>query len=342
MMKQLKIRWPGVLIALGMLLVPIGASASGQAAPTKPKVADTTKKTPTKPTKHLVVHKDTIKGTAGGEVCLPPNCGIDQDSVDRAVANAIAAREARESWSRDAQHRLDSMEMAKRMQLAVDRIRANFDAQREHMRLDSVNRAMDAANAAELAWKRMLARGWYVGIAAGASTPQRDLRDGYTGGWNTTVPVGWDADESPLGFRTDLSVDHMNGTRFQDQSGTTTAMSGDITVWSLNTDLKLRAHAPGTPTRTNVYALGGIGVHRVTQGVYGAVGPNAGQNLAFEKAKSSFGWNVGAGVSMAWGPTELFVETRFIDVRTDLGYRMAGGVGTYTTFTPIVVGFSWF
>lgn len=119
-------------------------------------------------------------------------------------------------------------------------------------------------------------------------------------------------------------------------------MSGDITVWSLNTDLKLRAHAPGTPTRTNVYALAGIGVHRVTQGVYGAIGPNAGQNLSFENAKSSFGWNVGAGVSMAWGPAELFAETRFIDVKSDLGYHLNGGVGTYTTFTPIVIGLSWY
>jgi len=342
MMKHFKTRWPGVLIALGLVVFPFAGPASGQAAPAKPKAADTTKKAPTKPTKHLVVHKDTIKGTAGGEVCIPLSCGIDQDSVDRAVANAIAATEARESWGRDAQRRLDSMDLAKRMQADVDRIRANFARQREQMRLDSIDKAMEAASAAELARKRMLARGWYIGIAGGASAPQRDLRDGYTGGWNTTVPIGWDADESPLGFRTDLSVDHMNGTRFQDQSGTTTSASGDITVWSLNGDLKLRAHAPGTPTRTNVYALGGIGVHRVTHGVFGATGPNAGQNLSFENAKSSFGWNLGAGVSMGWGPTELFVETRFLNVKTDLGYHLNGGVGTYTTFTPIVVGLSLF
>jgi hypothetical protein len=342
MMKHLKTRWPGVLIALGLLIGPIAGPASGQAVPAKPKAADTTKKTPTKPTKHLVVHKDTIKGTAGGEVCLPLQCGIDQDSVDRAVANAVAASEARESWARDAQRRIDSMDMANRMQLAIDRIRDTYAVQRDRMRLDSIDKAMEAASAAELARKRMLARGWYVGIAGGASAPQRDLRNGYTGGWNTTVPLGWDADESPLGFRTDLSVDHMNGTRFQDPSGTTTSASGDITVWSLNGDLKLRAHAPGAPTRTNVYVLGGIGVHRVTQGVFGATGPNAGQNLSFDNAKSSFGWNVGAGVSMAWGRTELFVESRFIEVKSDLGYRMNGGVGSYTSFTPIVLGLSWF
>jgi opacity protein-like surface antigen len=182
----------------------------------------------------------------------------------------------------------------------------------------------------------------YIGLAGGASAPQRDLRNGYTGGWNTTVPVGWDATDLPIGLRADVSVDHMNGTRLQNQFGTTTSASGDITVWSLNTDLKLRAHAPGTPTRTNVYALGGVGVHRVTEGVYGATGPNAGQNLSFSDAKSSYGWNVGAGVSMAWGPTEIFVESRFLQIKTDLAFHINGGVGTYTSFTPIVVGLQWF
>jgi hypothetical protein len=128
------------------------------------------------------------------------------------------------------------------------------------------------------------------------------LRNGYAGGWNATVPVGWDASESPLGVRFDLGVDHMNGTRLEDQTATTTAATGDITVWSLNTDLKLRAHAPGTPSRTNVYALFGGGMHKVAQGVYGAIGPSAGQNLSFDHANYSFGWNTGAGVSMAWGP----------------------------------------
>jgi opacity protein-like surface antigen len=342
MMKQLKTRWPGVLIALGLLFAPISGPASGQVVQAKPKVADTTKKVPVTPTKHVVVHKDTVTTTAGGEVCIPLTCAINKDSIDRAVANALAANEAAEAWKRDAQRRLDSMELAKRMQAEVARIRANVAAERERARLDSIDKAYTAAAAAELARKHMLARGWYVGLAAGASAPQRDLRNGYTGGWNTTIPVGWDADDSPLGIRGDVSVDHMNGTRFQDQSGTTTSASGDITVWSLNTDLKLRAHAPGTPSRTNVYALGGIGVHRVTQGVYGATGTDAGKNLSFGDARSSFGWNVGAGVSMAWGPTELFVESRFIHVTSDLTYHMNGGVGTYTSFTPIVIGLSWF
>jgi opacity protein-like surface antigen len=303
---------------------------------------------PQRPAKHIVVHKDTAAdakqttSTAGGDVCIPLTCGIGQDSVDRAVANVRAGQLQREQSIRDAQRRLDSVTAAARVRTAVARVRATIARQREQARLDSLAKAQAAASEAELARVRSLARGGYIGLAAGASAPQRDLRNGYTGGWNTTIPVGWDVSDSPLGIRADLSVDHMNGTRIQDQNGTTTAASGDITVWSLSTDLKVRAHAPGTPSRTNVYALGGFGVHRVTQGVYGTSGVNAGMNLPFSDAKSAFGWNVGAGASMSWGPAELFVESRFVEIKSDLTYHMNGGVGTYTSFTPIVVGLQWF
>jgi opacity protein-like surface antigen len=330
----------GAVVALGLTLAPI-AQSIGQAAPTKP-TTDTVKKTPAK---HIAIHKDTITKntrTEPGDVCLPLRCVIDADSVARAVAAVRAELDGREAVARDAQRRLDAIETADRVQDAVQRLRERMAAERERMYLDSIARADAAAREAELARARMLARGMYVGIAGGASAPQRALRNGYTGGWNTTIPVGWDASDSPLGFRADLGVDHLNGTRIEDQYAVTTAASGDITIWSLNTDLKLRAHAPGTPSRTNVYVLGGVGMHRVTQGVYGTAGANAGQNLSFENAKTSFGWNAGAGVSMLWGSTELFVESRFIQVKSDLAYHMNGGVGTYTSFTPIVVGLQWF
>jgi opacity protein-like surface antigen len=208
--------------------------------------------------------------------------------------------------------------------------------------MDSIARADAAEREAQLAQKRHLARGFYFGIAGGASAPQRDIRNGYTGGWNATVPFGWDDSDSPLGIRTDIAVDHLNGTRSQDLNTVTTAASGDLTVWSLNADLKLRMRAPGTSSRSHVYALGGIGAHRVINGVYGVMGTRAGENLSFGDAKTNFGWNVGAGASMAWGSTELFIESRFFHVKSDLPYHMNGGVGTYTSFTPIVVGLQWF
>ncbi len=40
----------------------------------------------------------------------------------------------------------------------------------------------------------------------------------------------WDASDSRFEFRTDFSVDHMNGTLIKDQQNVTLAASGDITV----------------------------------------------------------------------------------------------------------------
>jgi opacity protein-like surface antigen len=311
-------------------------SLAGQAAPTKPTTDTSAKRIRVQ--KKAEITKGVITTKAGGEVCLPEKCVPDQAAIDRAVAAEHDAALMREQQARDEQRRLDSVATA----LRVLRIQHEADARKENDRLEAIARAQAAESEAQLAMKRHLARGFYLGIAGGANAPQRDLRNGYTGGWNTTVPFGWDANDSPLGFRTDFSVDHLNGTRVNDQNAVTTAASGDITVWSLNADLKLRAHAPGTPSRTNVYALGGIGAHRVVNGVYGSTGPNAGQSLAFGDANTNFGWNVGAGVSMAWGPTELFVESRFFHIKSDLGFHQNGGVGTYTSFTPIVIGLQWF
>jgi len=277
---------------------------------------------------------------AGGEVV--PICEIDQDSLNRAIAAIRADNVMREVAARDGQRVLDSVQMTAQIRGAVADVRAAMAAARERARLDSIEHAASLEREQRLALDRLLARGFYIGLAGGASTPMRELRNGYAGGWNATLPFGWDASDSPFGIRTDVSVDHLNGTRFQNTSGVTTAVSGDITVWSLNADLKLRAHTPGAPSRSHVYALGGVGAHRVIQGVYGTTGMMAGQNLSFSDAKTSFGWNVGAGISMAWGPTELFAESRFFQVKTDLPYHMNNGIGTYTSFTPIVVGFQWF
>jgi hypothetical protein len=236
------------------------------------------------------------------------------------------------------QHRLDSIadalvrarlrtQAARRVRGAEMRVRAEMLA----------NKDADA-----FALKRSLARGLYFGVAGGASAPQRALRNGYTGGYNVTVPIGYDATNLPWGIRIDGSVDHMNGTRVHNQFSETLAASGDLTVWSLNSDLKLRIPVPKVSNRTHFYTLGGVGVHKVTGGVFGTNDPRSGSNLTFDNAHARFGWNVGAGAAIAWGPAEVFIESRFMQVKSDLPYHMSGGVGTYTSFTPVLIGVQWF
>lgn len=330
-------RCAGAIVGLLLLGSGIGHRAMGQNPPPKP-VTQTPKKKPVVSDQRVKVQKTQ---TAGGEVKLAP-CPIDQDSVDRALSALRREQSEREQQAREAQRLLDSAFAATQLQALTDRLRSEAAAARQKQIDDSIAFALKAAEEAALARKHHLARGFYIGAAGGTSMPQREIRNGYAGGWNAMIPFGWDASEAPFGFRADLAVDHLNGTLVQNPGPVTTAASGDITVWSLNTDLKLRAATPGTKTRSHLYALGGVGAHKVMNGVYGTSGPLAGKKLSFNDAKTSFGWNVGAGASMEFGAAELFFEARFLQIKSDLPYHTNGGVGTYTSFTPIVVGLQFF
>lgn len=327
------IRRRATLFLSALALVGV-AGLAGSQVPTKPPPKDTTvkqqgkAKTPaTKPAprteqKHIKIQKEV---TSGGEVVPPVEpCPPVPPAVDEQAVRAE-------------QYRLDSTAAA----LERDRLMRDNEARIAKMNEDARLKAIADEEAAQLALKKHLARGYYFGLGGGASSPQRDIRDGYTGGYNITVPVGFDATDNPFGIRADFGVDHLNGTRLHNQSAQVTAMSGDITVWSLNADLKARMMAPGS-TRTHLYLIGGVGAHRVTGGIYGTTGPNAGTNKDFNDAGTKFGWNLGGGLQFSWGPADLFVESRYFQVNTNYTYNAAGGVGKYTTFTPIIVGMQWF
>lgn len=324
----------GRALVLAAVVGALGTARATAAAqqPVKKPTADTLKKRAVTP-KHIKVAKE---GQAAGEVAP----GISQAALDSAVAAERAAAAQREQYARDEQRRMDSIAADARLRALAERMRNEAAAARERARQDSIAAAQEAERQAALALKRHLARGFYFGVAGGASAPQQDLRTGYTSGWNVTVPFGWDANDSPFGIRTDFSVDRLGGTHIHNVLAT--IPQANLTVWSFNTDLKLRAHAPGGLSRTNVYALGGVGVHAVSSGVYGITGPNAGRILNFGDASAKFGWNAGAGFSVEWGPAEIFAEARYIQVKSDMPYHPNGGVGTYTAFTPIVVGVQWF
>jgi opacity protein-like surface antigen len=318
--------WRFGLAVAGIMTLTVTATAFGQ-VPVKPKT-DTS-------TTRIKLSKEQV---SGGEVALPVTAAVNKDSIDREIAAAVQAREAA---IRADQRLIDSVVAAARMREAANAARLQVTSALAAARAAAAARADSIAQAEKLALGRKLARGLNFGVAGGASLPQRAIRNGYTGGWNVTVPLGWDASDIPLGIRGDFAVDHMNGTRLHNAQETTVGLSGDMTVWSLNLDMKLRMHAPGT-TRTHLYAIGGLGAHRVVDGVYGTSGPNAGTNLDFSDAKTKLGWNAGVGAAIGWGRTELFIESRYIDVKSDMPYHLNSGVGTYTTFTPIIVGLQWF
>lgn len=313
-------------------------------APVKTPPADTAAKhikiVKTSPTAHTATIETTISVSHGevGPLAVCPAC---QDSLEHMAAQLHAVR-LEVDHARSVQHAVDSTEFMRRLAHADEQARANLTAALTAARHRAEARADSIEAARQAALRASLARGFYVGLAGGVSAPQRDIRNGYTGGWNLTVPVGWDATALPLGVRADFAVDRLNGTHLHDEQENIRSASGSLTVWSVNTDLKFRLPAPGSSSRTHLYLLGGIGASRVANGVYGYTGPDAGRDLTVGDAGTKFSWNTGAGASFAWGRRDVFVESRFVQVKTDLPYHSAGGVGTYTTFTPIVVGLTWF
>ena len=237
------IRRTATLIALALLGASTMAVAQVPAKPTPPK--DTTKQQTS--AQRIKISKETrAEKVSAGEVVLQAKGKVDSTTpcdVALPVVNPM-----HDDSIRTDQRMIDSITALFARDHLVKEFSDRQAADRAAARADSIANA----EAAQLALRRHLGRGLYIGFAGGANAPQRAIRDGYTGGWNVTVPLGWDATDSPLGVRTDFTVDHLNGTRIHNVYEQTLAASGDITVWSLNADLKLRFHAPGTSTRTHL------------------------------------------------------------------------------------------
>jgi opacity protein-like surface antigen len=287
----------GAILAAGVAAFVGGTALAGAQVPTKPPPKDTAAKVTqaAKPKASTTQIKISKEGTAGGEV-VPVTVVETIKHRDTVFMTVYAVNPKRDDSIRAAQHTLDSAAGALARARMMSQMQRRMAESQERMRLDAIARK----EAEALALRRSLARGLYVGIAGGASAPQRALRHGDTGGYNVTVPFGYDGTALPWGIRADISVDHLNGTRIYNALNETQAASGDITVWSANTDVKLRIPTPGSSTRTHFYALAGVGAHRLTGGVYGTTDPNAGANLTYSNAKTKFGWNVGGGAAIAW------------------------------------------
>ena len=207
-----------------------------------------------------------------------------------------------------------TLEAYRRRTLAVDLAR--------QYRLDS---ASDAA--------RSVGRGdgrkqFYYGLAGGINQPVSDFHSGYTRGWNVTMPVGWDFVGTPVGIRVDGSWNRLTG-----QTSTSTYIS-DLTIWSLSGDATLRRRVESLGPSGTIYLLGGGGMHRiVSDAINGTTGANAnGFATSFGRAQTNWGFNGGAGATVAVGQLALFIEARYVGIR---GNNVAA---SDARFFPMILG----
>lgn len=210
--------------------------------------------------------------------------------------------------------------------LAAQRRRAASTDLARQYRLDSV-----AAAAATRSLSRFaVPRQFYYALAGGLSQPITDFHAGYTTGLNVTLAAGWDFVGSPLGIRADASWDKL--------TGQTSTRTNDLTIWSLNGDATLRRRVESLGPSGTVYLLGGGGLHRIVEAAIdgGASGANAnGFSTSFGGAQTRWGFNAGAGASLAVGQLALFLETRYV------GFRSGNVAAGDARFLPMILGMTF-
>ncbi|MEP6622719.1 MAG: hypothetical protein ABJE47_25585 [bacterium] len=174
---------------------------------------------------------------------------------------------------------------------------------------------------------------FYIGIGAGGSIPIQNLRNGYNTGWNTTVPIGWDSRELPLGVRVDLGYDRLLGNN-------SAGVTGDVSTYSGNLDAKVRLGS----FLNHFYALGGVGASRVVAsgGVNAAANTNGafpigtpGMATSFSDAPTQMNWHAGGGFELGMGHSSVFIESRYFHVNTK------NDLGANTRFVPIILGLTF-
>jgi opacity protein-like surface antigen len=187
-------------------------------------------------------------------------------------------------------------------------------------------------------WMMKQAGGFYIGLAAGSSLPAANFNDSDHPGWRVEVPIGIDPIGSPLGFRVNLGYSsyeaHTYAKSFLDNAA----------IMNADADLKWRlAKANPFSSRVNVYAIGGVSYNRFknilenNRGQLSIGDVLANSNGTFTTVDNDWhngwGYNVGGGLELGWGITNLFVESR---------YARFKGENSNISHVPLVIGLSWY
>jgi len=183
-----------------------------------------------------------------------------------------------------------------------------------------------------------LPAGYYLGIAGGVSSPNGALYNPNASGPSVQAQFGWQVPKLLLGARFDV-----NWT----QPGEDALYSGfqsNPNVWNFNLNAKLALpwgrHLFGMTPLFTVYGIGGPSwvtyrnlPMRLDPGVPGGV-PPINVRVGDTDWQSNWGWNAGGGLSIGWGHSEVFAETRVIGFSADNA--------PMSRQMPYMLGFNWY
>jgi hypothetical protein len=171
--------------------------------------------------------------------------------------------------------------------------------------------------------------GFYWGLGGGLTAPRQQFNTVFEPGFNVTGLMGWDPIGSPFGIRLDAEYD-----QFSERSQFA-GLASDPSIIAVNLDGKLRFPLYGVETggRANLYAIGGGSWFYHKNLLWAPEGSTCcatvqGLNER-DEWQSDFGWNLGAGIGFGFGPSDLFVEARWMGLKSN------------RSFVPIIVGITF-
>jgi len=165
--------------------------------------------------------------------------------------------------------------------------------------------------------------GLYFGLGGGVSAPNGSLYNPNSAGPSAQLQVGWQGAKNILGLRGDVNYAKPG------EDGLYSAYQADPEILNFSADAKLQLpfmnHLFGAMHRFALYGIGGY-THTMFKNLpvrvdNGGTTLANGQGVPFLPGSNDWthvnGWNAGGGASLAWGRTELFLETRVIAFSKD-------------------------
>jgi hypothetical protein len=177
--------------------------------------------------------------------------------------------------------------------------------------------------------------GFYWGLGGGLTAPRQQINTTHEPGFNITSMLGWDPIGSPFGVRFDVAYD-----QFSERSQYA-GLAADPQMISAHLNGKLRFPLYGVETggRAELYAVGGGSYYYHKNLLYGPERATISQVRCGDDSQAvtsdcsdwsdDFGWNIGGGVGFGFGPSNVFVEARWM------------GMGSDRSFVPIIVGLTF-
>jgi len=183
--------------------------------------------------------------------------------------------------------------------------------------------------------------GVYFGVGAGMNLPEGSLYVPNAPGNFFQAQLGWQGANSLLGIRIDGSYSKLG-----EDSGFS-GYQADPDIINGNADVKLALpwfhHAFGRTPAFTIYGIGGGSYVRYKSlpMVLDVGAPNPGAVAAYPNVRlgdydweNKWGWNAGGGVSIGWGRTEVFAESRVIQFTRDNTPA--------SRQIPIILGINWY